>query len=184
MPADLASQVAVYADEAGVMDVVAPTGWNCTASLGADGSSEMSVMPSGVVLPQGTALPAGSQVEAIVATQNGGCQGCASYQACPFFASAVQNNAGSCNSSPPSGEAVTQLAPNIVAFEDYPGLAGDANPSGGEYPANAVMTYTHDPAGSSGNVWSSWLETCTLPYSQQKLCTAVLNDFAARYKDS
>ncbi len=59
---------------------------------------------------------------------------------------------------------------------------GGGNPSGGEYPANAVMTYVMDPPGSEGNTVTSWLETCTLPYSQQTLCTAVLNDFVARYK--
>jgi hypothetical protein len=181
VPADLASQVAVYADEDGVMDVVAPTGWNCTASFGADGSGGISVTPSGTVLPQSNALPAGSGVEAIVATQNGGCAGCASYQACPFFTTAAQSGPSPCNSTPPSEEQVTQLGSNIVGFEDPPGVAGDANPSGGEYPANSVMTYN---PGSSGRLTSSWLETCTLPYSQQRLCTAVLNDFAARYKNS
>jgi serine/threonine protein kinase len=184
VPADLTSQLNVYADEAGVMEVLAPSGWECTASFGADGSSQMSVTPSGEVLPQSNSLPAGSQLEAIVGTQNGGCQGCADYQACPFF-TAAQSDAGNCTSTaPPAGEEVTQLAPNIVAFEDPPGLAGDAHPSGGEYPANAVMTYTQDPAGSTGNFRSSWLETCTLPFSQQTLCTGVLNDFASRYKDS
>ena len=145
----------------------------------------MSVVPSGEVLPQSNSLPNGSQLEAIVGTQNGGCQGCADSQACPFFATAAQNDPGNCtNTSPPAEEQVTQLASNIVAFQDPPNFAGNANPSGGEYPANAVMTYTQDPTGSSGNFWSSWLETCTLPYSQQTLCMAVLNDFASRYKDS
>lgn len=185
VPADLVSQLSVYGDEQGIMDVVAPSGWNCAASFGADGSGGVTVIPSGEVLPQNNALPAGSQDEAIVATQNGGCEGCASGQACPFFATANQADPGTCtNTSPPSEEQVTQLASNIVAFEDPPNFAGDANPSGGQYPANAVVTYTHDPAGSSGNYWSSWLETCTLPYSQQTTCTAVLNDFASRYKDS
>jgi len=184
VPADLASQLTVYADEAGVMELIAPTGWDCTASFGADGSSVESLTPTGEVFTQNEALPSGSDEEAIVGTQNGGCQGCADYQACPFFA-AAQSDTGNCtNTSPPSGEEVTQLASNIVAFEDPPGLAGDADPSGGEYPANAVMTYTRDPAGSTGNFLSSWFETCTLPYSQQMLCTAVLNDFASRYKDS
>ena len=182
VPADLASQLTAYADEAGIIEVLAPSSWNCTASIGADGSELMTVVPTGEVLPEGNALPSGSQDEAIVGTQNGGCQGCADYQACPFFAAAAQNDPSNCtNTTPPSGEDVTQLASNMVGFEDPPGLAGDADPSGGEYPANAVMTYTHDPAGSTGNFWSSYLETCTLPYSQQTTCTAVLNDFASRY---
>jgi serine/threonine protein kinase len=185
VPSDLVSQLSVYADEQGIMDVVAPKGWDCTASFGADGSGGVTVVPSGEVLPQSNALPTGSQAEAIVATQNGGCQGCAASQACPFFADANQADPGSCiNTSPPAEEQTTQLASNIVGFEDPPNFAGNANPSGGEYPANAVVTFTHDPAGSSGNYWSSWLETCTLPYSQQALCTAVLNDFASRYRDS
>lgn len=104
---------------------------------------------------------------------------------CPFFADANQADPGSCiNTSPPAEEQTTQLASNIVGFEDPPNFAGDANPSGVEYPTNAVVTFTQDPAGSSGIYWSSWLETCTLRYSQQRLCTAVLNDFASRYKDS
>ena len=95
------------------------------------------MVPTGEVLPQGNyALPAGSQDEAILATQNGGCQGCADYQACPFF-TAAQSDPGNCTSTtPPAGEDVTQLASNIVGFEDPPGLAGNAHPSGGEYPAN------------------------------------------------
>jgi serine/threonine protein kinase len=185
VPADLESQLSVYGDEAGIMDLIAPSGWDCTASFGADGSGGESIIPPGEILPQGNSLPAGSEVEAIVGSQNGGCQGCADSQACPFFATAAENDPSNCtDTSPPSGEEVTQLASNIVGFEDPPGLAGNAVPSGGAYPANAVMTYTQDPAGSTGNFTSSWFETCTLPYSQQALCTAVLNDFASRYKES
>jgi hypothetical protein len=84
VPKDLASQLSVYADEAGIMEVLAPTGWNCTASVGVDGSSEDSVTPPGEVLPDSDSLPASSTDEAIVGTQNGGCQGCANYQACPY----------------------------------------------------------------------------------------------------
>jgi Protein kinase domain len=85
VPADLVSQLSVYADEAGIMVLIAPSGWDCTASLGADGSSVESVTPTGEVFTQNEALPPGSQEEAIVGTQNGGCQGCAAGQACPFF---------------------------------------------------------------------------------------------------
>jgi serine/threonine protein kinase len=181
VPADFVSQLTVYADELGIMDVIAPSGWDCTASFGEDGSGGVSVLPSGEVLPESNALPSDSQDQAIVATQNGGCAGCASYQACTFFASAAQSAPSQCNSNPPSEEQVTQLGSNLVAFEDPPNFAGDADPSGGEYPANAVMTYN---PGTSGSLTSSWFETCTLPYGQQALCTAVLNDFASRYKDS
>jgi len=181
---DLASQLSVYADEAGLMDVLAPTGWDCTASFGADGSSKFSVTPAGEVLPDtSNALPAGSTAEAIVAIQNGGCQGCANDQACPFFAAAAQNSVTPCSSTPPAGESVGLRSSTYVGFSDTPGTAGNANPSGGAYPANAVMTYVMNPPGSVGNTVTSWLETCTLPYSQHALCTSVLNDFVARYKN-
>ena len=184
VPKDLASQLSVYADEAGLMDVLAPKGWDCTASLGADGSGGVTVLPAGEVLPNtSNALPAGSTAEAIVATQNGGCQGCADYQACPYFAAAAQHLGSPCTSTPPSAESIAPLSSTVVSFADPPGTAGGANPSGGEYPANAVMTYVMNPPGSVGNSVTSWLETCTLPYSQHALCTAVLNDFVARYKN-
>ena len=184
VPKDLASQLSVYADEAGLMDVLAPTGWDCTASLGADGSGGVTVLPAGEVLPNtSNALPAGSTAEAIVATQNGGCQGCADYQACPYFAAAAQNLGSPCTSTPPSTESIAPLSSTVVSFSDPPGTAGGANPSGGQYPANAVMTYVMNPPGSVGNTVTSWLETCTLPYSQHALCTSVLNDFVARYKN-
>jgi serine/threonine protein kinase len=184
VPKDLASQLSVYADEAGIMDVLAPTGWDCTAGVGVDGSSEESVTPTGEVLPDNSdSLPAGSTDEAIVGTQNGACQGCAEYQACPYFAAAAQALGSPCTSTPPSTESIVPLSSTVVSFSDPPDTAGGGNPSGGEYPANAVMTYVIDPPGSEGNYVTSWLETCTLPYSQQALCTAVLNDFVARYKN-
>jgi serine/threonine protein kinase len=184
VPRDVASQLSVYADEAGAMDVVAPTGWDCTASFGADGSSEEKVTPTGEILPDNSnSLPTGSTDEAIVGTQNGGCQGCADSQACSFFAAAAQNLGMPCNSTAPAGESTVPLSSTVVSFSDPPGTTGNANPSGGEYPANAVMTYVIDPPGSQGNYRTSWLETCTLPYGQQAICTAVLNDFVARYKN-
>jgi serine/threonine protein kinase len=183
VPKDLASQLSVYADEAGIMEMLAPTGWDCTASVGADGSSEDSVTPAGEVLPDSDSLPTGSTDEAIVGTQNGGCQGCANYQACPYFSAAAQALGSPCTTTPPSDESVVSLSSTVVSFADPPNTAGGGNPSGGEYPANAVMTYVTDPPGSTGSEVTSWLETCTLPYGQQALCTAVLNDFVARYKN-
>ena len=184
MPKDLADQLSVYADEAGIMDVLAPTGWNCTADIGVDGSGGVSVTPTGEVLPDSSnGLPFGSTDEAIVATQNGACQGCADYQACPYFSAAAQALGSPCPSTAPADESVVSLSPTVVSFSDPPNTAGGGDPSGGEYPANAVMTFVTDPPGSTGNTVTSWLETCTLPYSQQALCTAVLNDFVARYKN-
>jgi hypothetical protein len=182
IPQSLAGQLSVYADQAGIMDVLGPTGWKCTASFGADGSGGISITPSGEVLPSTSSLPSGSPIEAIIASQNGGCQGCASVQACPFFAAAATADPGTCPAKTPA-EAILKLAPNLVSILDPPGVSGSADPSGGSYPANAVLTYT-EHQGQSGTSVSSWLETCTLPNTEKGICTAVLNDFITRYKNS
>ena len=49
--------------------------------------------------------------------------------------------------------------------------------SGRPFPANGVMTYI--PGNNNG----SYLETCTLPDNAHTTCTALLNDFVARYRD-
>jgi hypothetical protein len=62
-----------------------------------------------------------------------------------------------------------------ASFADPPGVRGTGVPSGGQYPANGVMTYY--PRAANG----SWMETCTLPAGQKAECTASLNAFLARY---
>jgi hypothetical protein len=71
---------------------------------------------------------------------------------------------------------VIPIAAGIVTFEDPPGVKGDGRPSGGQYPADGVMTY-HPSAQEDG----SWQETCTLPASEKNICTAVLNTFISWY---
>jgi len=66
------------------MDVLAPTGWDCASSFGADGSGGALWPPLARCSPLTGDLPAGSTDEAVVATQNGGCQR-RDYQACPVL---------------------------------------------------------------------------------------------------
>lgn len=178
VPADLATQVTVYTDEQGNMKLLAPTGWVCNANFGADGSGGVTITPTGETLPSGQ-LSQGSTVEAIVGSETSACVQCREGQACPLFATAAadyeQDYQMTCPSEKPGEESSEPIEDGVVGFLDPPGVAGDAYPSGGEYPANAVMTY------HSGNENGSWLDTCTLPYSQQALCTAVLNSFANTY---
>lgn len=168
----------MYVDEQGDMKLLGPSGWVCNADFGADGSGGVSVYPTGETLPTGP-LPSNSTIEAIVGSETSACVGCRELQACPLFASAAadyQNDyQTTCTSTPPSGESVEPIESGVVGFLDPSGISGSGNPSGGAYPANGVMTY------HSGNDNGSWLDTCTLPYSQQALCTAVLNNFAQTY---
>jgi len=178
VPSDLVNQLAVYGDNQGTMKILGPVGWICSASYGADGGGGIDIYPSGEPVPDLQSSASASD-EAIVASETSACVGCREGQACPLFATAAadyQSDYGmSCPKSRPAAESVTQLSSGVVAFLDPPNVQGDAFPSGGPYPANGVMTYY------SGNENGSWLDTCTLPYSQQALCTAVLNAFIVSY---
>ena len=143
-----------------------------------DGSGGVTVFPNGETVPSGP-LPSSSMVEAITASQTSACLECREGRACPLFSTPAadyeQDYQISCPETKPAAESSESIEDGVVGFLDPPGVAGDGSPSGGEYPANGVMTY------HSGNENGSWLDTCTLPYSQQALCTAVLNNFAIAY---
>jgi hypothetical protein len=163
------------------MRLLGPAGWECSAEFGADGSGGVVVSPPGQLSskPGGLwppSLPADSHVETIEGSETGACVGCAVGQACRLFADAAQLDTGygTCLTRPPS-ETVAQIDHGVAAFEDPAGVAGDAVPSGGQYPANGVMTfYPNSPSGS-------WLDTCTLPPADHALCTTSLNVFVAWY---
>jgi hypothetical protein len=74
--------------------------------------------------------------------------------------------------SVPAVVLVTAITPTIVGFRaDVHVYQGVATPSGGDYPADAVITYS--PTAEPG----SYGETCTLPNSMHAICTAELNTF-------
>ncbi len=181
VPTDLAGRLAVYTDGQGSMKVLGPTGWSCAANYGADGSGGVQVYPSGQSDPNDVRGPAGS-AQGIIGTQNGGCAGCALTQASPLFSAAADRCeaefSGASQACPlrPAGESTEPIESGVVGFLDPPGVKGDGVPSGGQYPANGVMTFhTENP--------TSYLETCTLPDSQHALCTAVLDNFVHLYGD-
>ena len=169
VPQALAADLSVYADNQGVMELLGPKGWSCTAAIGADGSGGVTVYPTGA----GPSSPV-----AIVGSETSACVGCTLAQACPLFSSAVKalrSDLGQACPAHPAAETVASIAAGIVSFEDPPGVKGDGRPSGGQYPANGVMTY--HPSSQDG----SWQETCTLPANEKDICTAVLNTFVSWY---
>ena len=184
VPSNLVSNFAVYVDRLGIMRLLAPSGWTCRANYGADGGGGLEILPPGQVdQGQGPYVP--STLSGIIANQTSACVGCALDQACPVFSDAarlqVQDYAFPCPETRPADESVSPqlLATNVLGGADLvydpPFIAGDANPSGGTDPALAIMTF--HPRSNNG----SWIETCTLPVSEQRVCFVVLSQFANAY---
>ena len=168
----LSTSLAAYTDTQGYMTVVGPRGWKCSASYGADGSGDVRVFPPSAATPK---------QEGIVGSETSACYGCTTGQACALFPAAAKAYQsayqGACPSHRPPRETTYRLSATVVAFEDPPYVKGEGALSGGPFPANGVMTY------APGNNNGSYLETCTLPDNVHTTCTAVLNDFVARYRD-
>jgi hypothetical protein len=179
-----AGNLGVYSDEAGRLLLLGPTvGWTCTGSFGADGSGLMALAPVGTTVPQsGTTwqLAASSPTQAIVAMESGGSTVQGASLVCPLFSTAqaaTQQNIGkSCTPASTSREHVSRISSVAVGFQDPAGVTGVGYPSGGQNPANGVGLYLPKPSEST-----AYLATCTLPASQQDLCTAVLNHFVATF---
>ena len=176
--------LAVYSDETGALMLIGPTvGWTCTGNFGADGSGMMALAPVGTTVPTAGAtwqLPASSSTQAIVAMESGGSPVQGAALVCPLFSSAraatLQNLGKSCAAAGVSREHVGRISSVAVGFQDPPGVAGVGFPSGGQNPANGVGLYQPKPSEPT-----AYLATCTLPASQQDLCTAVLNHFVATF---
>ena len=176
----VATQLAFYSDNEGVIEVLAPSGWTCTAVIGADGSSSVTVSPAGQSDVSNGALTPGSTAEEINASQTSACVGCRESLACPLFVNAANDYLHAfqkaCPSRRPTSELVTKINGHVVEIEDPPGVNGDADPSGGAYPAVGVMTYFGD-----GNSDGSWTETCVLPPTNTSTCKAIIGNFNSRY---
>jgi hypothetical protein len=167
----LASSLAAYTDTQGYVTVIGLREWKCSANYGADGVGGVSISPKGSVAASGG--------EAIVARETSACAGCTAGQACALFPAAARAYraiwGSPCPTHRPKQESIHALNTRVVAFTDPPYVKGDGVPSGGRFPANGVMTYV--PGSHDG----SYLETCTLPDNVRSTCTAILNDFVARY---
>jgi hypothetical protein len=181
LPPGSAGKLVIYSDSMGFMKLLGPPGWGCSAAVGADGSSGLTITPtnSGIWTNSDHALSAGSTVEVINGSQTGAATGSALEQACPFFKTAEQRWAevGSSCPATPLPETATPFGKNAVEFIDPPHVYGTGEPSGGAYPASGVVIYQL----VGGQEPESWIETCVLPPNQRSLCSASLHDFALNY---
>jgi hypothetical protein len=101
--------------------------------------------------------------------------GVAATEACPFF---PNHYTGICPRIP-ARERVTRASRHSIRFEDPPRVKGNGYPSGGSLPANGALIARPQ---TNTTPYATDIATCTLPQSQQPLCTAILNDFLTRYR--
>jgi hypothetical protein len=181
VPQGLAKQLAAYTDDQGEMYLVAPRGWTCQASVGADGNVSIAVYPPGEVGTSKFALghtwPKSAQ--AVTGDILPSCLACYVGQACTFFPAAerdlvrIYGNQLTC-ASLPTREGILRLSSSVISFEDPPGVIGTGEPSGGDFPAEGVVTFKE---GTGGTTYGSAMQTCTLPPRDHALCTAVIDAF-------
>lgn len=185
VPAQLVNKLAAYTDDQGELYLLAPVGWTCQASVGADGNDSIAVYPPGEVGTTRFALNKTwpKTAQAVTGDLLPTCLACYVGQACTFFPAAehdlVQDFSGRLSCTPlPSGQGVARLSPSVIAFHDPPGKLGTGEPSGGVYPASGVVTFKDRTANAT---YGSAMESCTLPQNEQVMCNATVQAFIASW---
>ena len=169
--AEVAAGVTFYAN--GTQTLLGPRAWHCTAAVGADGSSSMTITPPGQAAPTGSPPP---DQQAVTSYTGGACVGCIATMACGLFPEAwklFEQPGVACPTTTPAGELITRPMPRSAIFEDPPGLAGTGEPSGGQYRALGMLVF--DPGSGAGSEFPSALKiTCTLPDSMAQICDEII----------
>ncbi|HXW80705.1 MAG TPA: hypothetical protein VEJ84_14480 [Acidimicrobiales bacterium] len=181
VPKSLANQLAAYSDDQGELYLVAPRGWTCQASVGADGNDSIAVYPPGEVGTSKFALGHNwpKSAQAVTGDILPSCLACYVGQACTFFPDAEKDLVREYGkqitcASLPTREGILRLSPSVISFSDPPGVIGTGEPSGGDFPAEGVVTFKE---GTGGTTYGSAMQTCTLPPNEHALCTAVIDAF-------
>ena len=175
----------VYSVVGGFFQVLAPPSMSCQANVGADGTTFLTVSPSGTE----TTFSEGVAANLIPA-----CFGCMLQLACPFFSEAATLNRkdmGIPCPSQPRGQTVIRISADAVAIYDPPGeevpKSDDLVPENSAFPTNGVVMFYRAPTYEmkdghrrfDGEYWTAMDSICVLPASQHRTCTALLNEFLA-----
>jgi hypothetical protein len=165
IPVRLVGKLSLYSDKyRSIEPLLAPSGWKCSASVGADGSGDLTAVPNG----------GSSSGEQLSYSFVPACTGCALDVYCPFISRAMVAAAhqGSCPmpSTKQSDEVVYQtpsLSEGTIFIEDPAGAFGSLTPyrkpQSATYVTAGYLSYrTLEP--------SSDLLSCTLPRSELDVC--------------
>ena len=123
VPSTVVHQLAVYTTQQDVLQVLGPTGWECSASESYDGKTSVDIYPKGSADPaKGSFEP--SSGEGVIGSRTGGCVSCALTQASPLFPAAKrlcarqERGGSSACLSHPAHENVMPVAGNVMGFFD------------------------------------------------------------------
>jgi hypothetical protein len=167
---DVANLASFYGN--GTLTLLGPKGWQCSAAVGADGSTSMSITPPGQAQPSGSPPP---DYQAVTAWTGGACIGCIAQTACAVFPEAWKLFATpgqACPNTIPAAEIITRPMAQSAVFDDPPGTAGTGYPSGGTYRARGYLVFDpgRETGGSTVRLPSSLKVTCTLPDALAPIC--------------
>jgi hypothetical protein len=168
VPVSLARDFSAYRDRAGTT-IVAPSGWDCEAGIGVDGSEHVTAFPKDEVDPGEEAGSPGDVVQLNIASACQGCQAealCTLFPEAPPVASYYEGIAGEECPEKPLREEVSYPTPDTAMFTDPPGVAGTGTGSGGGDTSLGALTYT-EPFGVHK-------VSCTLPEGEAGACAAIV----------
>jgi hypothetical protein len=164
----------------GLITVLGPAGWACSALVAADGGQKLDVYPPGKPDYSVQIVPQGAAVVEVDADYTGHLPG--AEDVCALFlhsaaASEVEQDGMACPSSP--GEQTSALTDDVVKFTDQAGVKGTGAGSGGSLTSVGAAVYPQLAFASDASVDISFL-SCTLPSKMASLCSAILGDFLVR----
>lgn len=162
----------------GLLTVLAPTGWACSALVAADGSQVLDVYPKGQPDLSTHQIAPGTPVVQVVGDYTG--HGPGAELICPLFphspAATFMGGSPPCPAVP-SGESVSLLTNDVVVFRDPPGVRGTGAGSGGALASTGAAVYPQVGSRVSVDVR---LLSCTLPANQAQFCAPIQADFLVR----
>jgi hypothetical protein len=169
------SHLVAYAATSGTL-LPAPPKWECTASIGADGTEEVGAGPIGSVTIKGAgAFPElRRRGPAVRATLIPACEGCIATAVCSFFPHSsiakVYESWQPCKSRS-KGELRFRLSRSAYVFVDPPGVRGSSTGSGGSLPSLGILSYSR----AAGVRQLS----CTVAASEMNTCAEAIVAFMA-----
>jgi Domain of unknown function (DUF4850) len=176
LSAPVASELELYTDQYRSLEpILAPKGWKCTVSVGADGSTIIAVFPPG--------QDSSTATELVSAYSPSACQGCVADLVCPFFVDAnlqLGYSSQGCPTTPvPEAtflDGTSTASAGTVKFVEpshtVP-LGNGAGSTASPYTTQGILRYADRSLGGGEGV----VDTCTLPPSQSRDCTAILSFF-------